>query len=66
MTSRYDVLAFIRWFQAKNGLSPTVREIAKAIGRVPSSVHAHLDSLEREGLIVRQAGKARTLKVVAK
>ena len=41
---------------------PTVREIAKACGiKAPSCVHNHLLQLEKEGLIERKAGKARSI-----
>ena len=43
---------------------PTVREIAQACGIKSSScVHAHLLQLEKEGLIERQEGKARSVSI---
>jgi repressor LexA len=41
---------------------PTVREIAEACGiKSPSCVHNHLVQLEKEGLIERKEGKARSV-----
>lgn len=41
---------------------PTVREIAQACGiKSPSCVHNHLVQLEKEGLIERREGKARSV-----
>ncbi len=41
---------------------PTVREIAQACGiKSPSCVHNHLVQLEKEGLIERKEGKARSV-----
>jgi DNA-binding IclR family transcriptional regulator len=55
MTTRDRVLAFIR--DSKH--SPTVAEIARHVGRSKSTVHAHLDSLERDGFIRRLGGDHR-------
>jgi len=46
----------------ENGLPPTVREICKATGlKSTSSVHAHLKSLEKMGLITRERGLNRAI-----
>jgi repressor LexA len=46
----------------QTGLPPTVREICAATGlKSTSSVHAHLKTLEREGLITRDAGLNRAI-----
>lgn len=48
----------------ETGLPPTVREICAATGlRSTSSVHAHLKSLEKAGLISRDAGLNRAIHV---
>ena len=58
MTPRqHDVLEFVRAYIAREGWSPTIREIAKGIGlSSPQPVHRHLRALEREGLIERGLG----------
>ncbi|ARP49691.1 MULTISPECIES: transcriptional repressor LexA [Caproicibacterium] len=46
----------------QTGLPPTVREICAATGlKSTSSVHAHLKTLEKEGLITRDAGLNRAI-----
>lgn len=50
--------------RSQTGLPPTVREICAATGlRSTSSVHAHLKTLEREGLITRDAGLNRAIHI---
>lgn len=45
-----------------NGFPPSVREIASAVGLAsPSTVKHHLDALEAEGFLVREAGLPRAL-----
>lgn len=58
-----QILAFIEQFSAREGYSPSVREICAAVGlRSPSTVHAHLRVLTERGLLNRgDAGKKRTL-----
>lgn len=49
-----DVLEAIRRHMARNGESPTVREIAREIGvRSTRTVHKHLGALEEKGCITR-------------
>jgi repressor LexA len=60
-----QVLAFIRESIRTNGYPPTVREICVALDlSSPSTVHAHLANLERQGLIKRDPTKPRALDVV--
>jgi DNA-binding MarR family transcriptional regulator len=56
---------FIIDFIVEHGHVPSVREIAAAIGRSPSTVHRHLRELERDGLIRRRPGLARSLVLVS-
>lgn len=45
-----------------NGFPPSVREIASAVGLAsPSTVKHHLDALEADGFLVREAGLPRAL-----
>lgn len=66
LTPRQEqVLAFIRESVRVNGYPPTVREICTALDlSSPSTVHAHLANLERQGLIRRDPTKPRALDVV--
>ncbi len=66
LTARQEqVLAFIRESIRANGYPPTVREICAALDlSSPSTVHAHLANLERQGLIKRDPSKPRALDVV--
>lgn len=63
--SAKDVLAFIlRFKDANKGASPTVREIMEGCGFGSTSVaHYHLGRLQEAGLINREAGKARSIRV---
>jgi repressor LexA len=49
-----EIIEFIMHYQADKGYSPTVREIAAAVGLASiSTVHGHLERLERRGYIKR-------------
>ncbi len=61
---RDEVLQFVNQFQSAKGYPPTVREIGEGVGLAsPSSVQAHLKSLERDGMIERDPSKPRALKI---
>jgi repressor LexA len=66
LTPRQEqVLEFIRESVRTNGYPPTVREICAALDlSSPSTVHAHLANLERQGFIKRDPTKPRALDVV--
>lgn len=50
---------------AEHGYSPTVRELAALVGLAsPSTVHAHLMSLAREGRVSWDPARPRTLRPV--
>ena len=56
---------FIREKVAEQGYPPSVREIGKAIGlSSPSSVHAHIENLERKGYIKKDPTKPRTIEII--
>jgi repressor LexA len=58
------ILDFIETKIKSDGYAPSVREIAAAVGlRSPSTVHAHLNALERKGILVKQENKMRTLRL---
>ena len=59
------IYEFLKDFTSEKGYPPTVREICKAVGlKSTSSVHGHLNHLEKEGLIKRDPTKPRALEIV--
>lgn len=57
------ILEVIRAFTAERGYPPSVREIGERVGLSSSStIHAHLKTLERRGLISRDPTKPRALR----
>lgn len=62
MTRRQvEVLEFLRDFRAREGYSPTMREIARGLGLSSvATVAEHMDSLESRRLIRRQRDRARS------
>ncbi|MGQ9652212.1 MAG: hypothetical protein ACUVXJ_19125 [Phycisphaerae bacterium] len=60
-----NVLRFVEDFLRDRGFPPTLREIATALGLASiNAVRGHLTALERKGYIVRDAEKARSIRVV--
>lgn len=61
---RRQILEFIADHIQRNGYPPSVREIGEAVGLSSSStVHTHLQLLQREGFLRRDPTKPRTLSV---
>jgi repressor LexA len=59
------ILNYIRDVSKKRNYPPSVREIGEAVGLSSSStVHNHLNQLERRGLIKRDPSKSRTVQLV--
>ena len=59
------ILAYIRHVTKVRNYPPSVREIGEAVGLSSSStVHNHLNQLERRGLIKRDPSKSRTVQLV--
>ncbi|MBV7276751.1 transcriptional repressor LexA [Clostridium thailandense] len=60
-----EIYEFIKSQIKEKGYPPSVREIGAAVGlRSTSTVHGHLERLEKKGLIKRDATKPRTIEVV--
>ncbi|HZX47100.1 MAG TPA: transcriptional repressor LexA [Clostridia bacterium] len=60
-----EVLEFIKSEHFKKGYPPSVREICEAVGlKSTSTVHGHLERLERKGLIRRDPTKPRAIEVL--
>jgi repressor LexA len=59
-----QILAVIEQHQRERGYPPSVREIGTAVGLTsPSSVHAHLATLQRMGYLQRDPTKPRAIEV---
>lgn len=65
MTERgRQVLQAINHGVVRDGYPPTVRGLMGTLGLAsPSTVHAHLNALEAQGLIEREPGQPRALRV---
>lgn len=62
-----QILDFIEKYIKKYGSAPTLTEIAKELGvRSLATVHEHLQTLEKKGLIKKSSGLARGLELVDK
>lgn len=60
-----EVLEYIKEEILKKGYPPAVREICEAVNlKSTSSVHAHLESLERNGYIRRDPTKPRAIEIL--
>src|SRR5207247_2633342 len=60
------ILEYIRYQNKVRNYPPSVREIGEAVGLSSSStVHNHLNQLERRGLIKRDPSKSRTVQLTA-
>ena len=58
------ILQYIKESILKRGYPPAVREICQAVNlRSTSSVHAHLESLEKKGYIRKDPTKPRTIEI---
>ncbi len=66
LTDRQNkILDYIRYVTRVRSYPPSVREIGEAVGLSSSStVHNHLNQLERRGLIKRDPSKSRTVQLV--
>ena len=63
--NQQKILDFIKAEIEEKGYPPSVREICAAVGlRSTSTVHAHLNHLEAQGLIRRDSTKPRALEVL--
>lgn len=59
------ILEFIKSQVREKGYPPSVREIGEAVGLASSStVHGHLDRLEKKGLIRRDPTKPRAIEIL--
>lgn len=64
-TKQVEIYEFIKNHIKEKGYPPSVREICLAVGlSSTSTVHGHLERLERKGLIKRDPTKPRTIEVI--
>lgn len=60
-----EILEYIKSEILNRGFPPAVREICEAVGlKSTSSVHAHLEALEKNGYIRRDATKPRAIEII--
>ena len=65
LASQSKILEFIKQEIELKGYPPSVREICKAVGlKSTATVHGHLNELERQGFIRRDATKPRAMEVL--
>jgi len=58
------VYAFIQTYMGQHGYAPTLREIAAGCYISYTTVVRYLDRLEWQGRIMREPGRARSIRVV--
>lgn len=64
-TKQQEIYEFIKNSVLTKGYPPSVREICEAVGlRSTSTVHGHLERLEKKGLIRRDPTKPRAIELV--
>lgn len=61
---RHQIMLLLTKREAHSHTPPTVREIAKTIGRSPATVHRHIEILTELGMLERRTpGLARTIRL---
>lgn len=66
-TKQMQIYEFIKSYANEKGYPPSVREICAAVGlSSTSTVHGHLERLEKKGLIKRDPTKPRTIEIMEK
>ena len=64
-TKQQQILEFIKKEILNKGYPPAVREICEAVGlKSTSSVHSHLETLEKNGYIRRDPTKPRAIEII--
>lgn len=62
-----QILDFVAQYIQTNGYSPTLQEIAKALGvRSLATVHEHLQTMEKKGVIKKYEGAVRGIEILDK
>ena len=60
---QFKILQLIRDFRIVHGYSPTMHEIASALGISKVTVFEHIEALIKKGALKREANKARSLSI---
>jgi repressor LexA len=55
-----EVLDFIQGYFARQGMAPSVREIAEALGKSAQAIQQHIEILRAKGYLQHQPSKSRT------
>ena len=61
-----ELLDFVNSYINKRGMSPTMEEMAKRFKRAISTIHEHLEELQKKGLIKKNNGSARGIEIKEK
>ena len=62
-----QILDFVAQYIQTHGFSPTLQEIARALNvRSLATVHEHLETMERKGVIKRFSGSVRGIEILDK
>ncbi|MBM6861964.1 hypothetical protein H9X78_16160 [Clostridium saudiense] len=65
LTKREEILTFIKEYVSLRQYPPTIREIGDAVNlKSSSSVHSHLNKLEKEGKLEIERNKPRAIRVL--
>ena len=59
-------LSFLYYYKKLNKISPAHHDFQRYFEANPASVNSMLKTLERKGYLTKEAGKARSLKLVLK
>jgi DNA-binding MarR family transcriptional regulator len=57
-------LAFIHYYTKLNGCAPAERDMQRYFKTTPPTVHQMVINLEKHGLISREPGKARSIRLL--
>lgn len=65
MNNQEALLAFMKTYEAQNGITPTLQEMKQALGKQSlTSVQRALISLEEQGLVTRDKYQKRSWRIV--
>lgn len=56
----------IATYQQENGYPPCMSDIAAMVGKSHTTIRFHIDKLVADGIVTREPGRVRTLRVVEK
>lgn len=60
-----EMLNFLRYFQSKEGMAPTYREIAARFRfKSPKAASDHINALEKKGYVRRRGGRSRGIELL--